>query len=126
MNLGEVLDIVGAVFIAIGALLNLIAAIGLVRLPDALGRMHAASKPQSLGMVVLCLGLGLILRSPAAAGMLTLAVGLQLMTTPVATHMMGRSAYRTGQFKRDVLELDEGAGRTIGILKSDRNEPEED
>ncbi|CAI9404185.1 MULTISPECIES: monovalent cation/H(+) antiporter subunit G [Aestuariimicrobium] len=102
-----VLDVTGAVLILLGALLCLVAAIGLVRLPDVLNRMHAASKPQTLGLVLLCIGLALILRTTQASLMLTLAGMLQLVTAPVATQVMGRSAYRTRQHEQSLIVQDE-------------------
>ena len=98
MRLEGALDLAGASLLVLGAALCLIAAIGLVRLPDVLNRMHAASKPQSLGFLLLCVGLALILRDGAATAMLALAAGLQLVTAPVATQMMAKAAYRTDQY----------------------------
>lgn len=107
MSLEGVLDVVGAVLILLGALLALTAAIGLVRLPDVLNRMHAASKPQTLGFLALCIGLSIVLRDGSATTMLALAAGLQLVTAPVATQMMAKAAYRTGQYRPDLV-VDDG------------------
>lgn len=107
MTLEALLDVVGAVLILLGAFLALTAAIGLVRLPDVLNRMHAASKPQTLGFLALCLGLALVLRDGGATSMLALAAGLQLVTAPVATQMMAKAAYRTGQYRPDLV-VDDG------------------
>lgn len=41
-----VIDAVTAVFLVVGALMSLGAAIGLLRFPDLMSRMHAATKPQ--------------------------------------------------------------------------------
>lgn len=101
------LDVAGGVCILLGALLAGIAAIGLHRLPDALGRMHAASKPQTLGIALAAVGLALVLREPAASGTLVLVAALQLVTAPVASQMMARSAYRTGQYRPDLVMVDE-------------------
>ncbi|WP_405217911.1 monovalent cation/H(+) antiporter subunit G [Agrococcus sp. Ld7] len=109
MTLGSILDVLGSVLILIGASFTLTAAIGLVRLPDVLNRMHAASKPQSLGFVLLCAGLALVLREPSATMALILAAGLQLVTAPAATQMMGKAAYRTGQFRADIVVVDDHA-----------------
>lgn len=105
--LETILDTVGAVLILIGAAFTLTAAIGLVRLPDVLNRMHAASKPQTLGFLLLCAGLAVVLRDPGATTMLMLAAGMQLVTAPVATQMMGKAAYRTGQFRSDIVVVDD-------------------
>ena len=46
MNPDTVIDAVSAVFMVTGALMSLAAAIGLLRFPDLMSRMHAATKPQ--------------------------------------------------------------------------------
>jgi multicomponent Na+:H+ antiporter subunit G len=108
MSLAPVLDIVGAVLILIGASFTLTAAIGIVRLPDVLNRMHAASKPQSLGFLMLCVGLALVLREGSATAMLAVAACLQLVTSPVATQMMAKAAHRTRQYRADLLVEEAG------------------
>lgn len=102
-----VADAVAAVFLSIGALLTLVAAIGMLRLPDLLSRMHAATKPQVLGLILICAGLALRLREPGAAGLLLVVVCAQMLTSPVAGHMVGRASYRTGQVRDDLLVVDE-------------------
>ena len=102
-----IMDVAGAVLLLIGALLCLTAAIGLLRLPDVLSRMHAATKPQTLGLMCVLLGLGLTLRQPAVTGLLILVAGLQLLTAPVAAHMVARTAYRTHQLDDELIVTDE-------------------
>ncbi|MBA8795996.1 multicomponent Na+:H+ antiporter subunit G [Friedmanniella endophytica] len=121
-----VLDVLGGVCVIAGALLCLAAAIGLVRLPDVLTRMHAATKPQTLGLLLVLLGIGLTLRDLRATGLLVLIAVLQLFTAPVAAHLVGRTAYRTAQLRTDLLDRDELADdlRTAGFrLSSDAEEP---
>lgn len=98
--MSAVLDFVSGLFLLAGSLLCLFAAIGLVRFPDLLSRMHAATKPQVLGLVLVMVGVGLGLRSGLDVGMLVLVAVFQLLTTPVASHMMSRAALRTGQADR--------------------------
>ena len=50
-------DIVCAVLILGGSALALTAAIGVVRFPDTLSRMHSATKPQVLGLLLVLAGL---------------------------------------------------------------------
>jgi len=77
-------------------LVLLIAAIGVLRLPDPLSRQHAATKAATLGVVLFALGLALI-----AAGdgwgwswvvRLGLMVVLLLVTLPLASHAVARAA----------------------------------
>ncbi|MCM3515049.1 monovalent cation/H(+) antiporter subunit G [Nocardioides sp. P86] len=103
----QVSDVVGSVLLLAGCALSLIAAIGMVRLPDLLTRMHAATKPQVLGLVLVIAGLALRLREPEALGMLVLVVLFQMATAPVAAHMVGRAAFRGDQVDRGRLVVDE-------------------
>ena len=49
--MNEVLDTAALILILVGALLCLTAAIGLVRFRDVPTRLHAATKPQVLGLI---------------------------------------------------------------------------
>jgi multicomponent Na+:H+ antiporter subunit G len=60
--------------------------------------MHAVTKPQVLGLVLLLTAVGLRVRSWPAITLLVLVIIFQLLTGPVAAHMVGRAAYR----RRDV------------------------
>jgi multicomponent Na+:H+ antiporter subunit G len=101
------LDIFGAVLVILGALLCLVAAIGLIRLPDVLSRMHAATKPQTLGLLFVLAGLGLTLRDLRVSGLLVVIALLQLLTAPISAHLVARTAYRSRQFRTDLTEPDE-------------------
>jgi len=106
--LDVILDVVAGVLLVGGCLLALVAALGVLRLPDLLTRMHAATKPQVLGLVLVLAGLALRLREPSALGVLALAVLFQFATAPVATHMVARAGFRAGLLRRqDLLVTDE-------------------
>ena len=63
-----VLDVVAAVLMLGGSVLALTAAIGVVRFPDTLSRMHAATKPQVLGLLLVLAGAAIRLRGNADVG----------------------------------------------------------
>ncbi len=107
MSAGEVLDLVGAVLAVLGAVLALTAAIGLLRLPDVLSRMHAATKPQVVGLLLVLVGAALHLRSSVDVWMLVLTGAFSLITAPVTAHMVGRLAPRTGGVRHDLLYTDD-------------------
>jgi multicomponent Na+:H+ antiporter subunit G len=100
-------DAVSAVFMVVGALLSLGAAIGLLRFPDLLSRMHAATKPQVLGLFLLLAAIGLQLRTWWVWPLLLVAWIFQLLTVPVSAHMVGRAGYRTRHLHRELLSSDE-------------------
>lgn len=90
-------DIVASVALILGALMSLLAGIAVLRFPDTMSRIHAATKPQVLGIILLMLGVGLQIGSPAVIGMLVLIVILQFVTAPVSAHLTVRVAFRNAQ-----------------------------
>lgn len=102
-----VLDLLAACFSLLGAFFCLTAAVGLVRFPDLVTRMHPAAKPQSLGMVILLVGLALHIRTLSAALFLALVTILQMMTVTLSSHVVARTGYRSGLFEPDSLVADE-------------------
>ena len=107
VTMTAVADVLAAVFLLAGAFLSFAAGMGLMRFPDLLGRMHAATKPQVLGMMLMMLGLALRIRSTPVVWMLVLVALFQMLTSPVAAHMVSRAGYRTGKVRRDLLVVDE-------------------
>ncbi|UTT69310.1 monovalent cation/H(+) antiporter subunit G [Arthrobacter sp. DNA4] len=101
------IDTVSAVFMVVGALMSLGAAIGLLRFPDLLSRMHAATKPQVLGLFLLLAAIGLQMRTWWVWPVLVVAWIFQLLTVPVSAHMVGRAGYRTKHLHRELLTADE-------------------
>jgi multicomponent Na+:H+ antiporter subunit G len=103
----SVIDAVSAVFMVVGALMSLGAAVGLLRFPDLMSRMHAATKPQVLGLFLLLAAVGLQLRSWWVWPVLFVAWIFQLLTVPVSAHMVGRAGYRTKHLHKELLTTDE-------------------
>jgi multicomponent Na+:H+ antiporter subunit G len=101
------IDLVSAVFMVVGASMSLGAAIGLLRFPDLLSRMHAATKPQVLGLFLLLASIGLQMRTWWVWPVLLVAWIFQLLTAPVSAHMVGRAGYRTKHLHRELLTSDE-------------------
>ncbi|MFT4086361.1 MAG: monovalent cation/H(+) antiporter subunit G [Gordonia sp. (in: high G+C Gram-positive bacteria)] len=97
-------DIISAVFILTGSLLALTASIGLVRFPDTLSRMHAATKPQTFGMILVLLGTLIRLEGHADGGMLILTGMFALITAPVIAQRVGRLVYREQRHDEQLLD----------------------
>ncbi len=86
-----------AILVVSGALFTLVAALGVLRLPDILIRMHASTKAGTLGCGLFLLALAVY--SGGDTGVIARAVAafvFILLTAPVGAHMIGRAAYRTG------------------------------
>ena len=89
------LSLLASVLLLLGAVLGLIGAIGVVRLPDSYTRMHSASKAGALGATLILAGV-----AAASAGAFALAAlfaaGVLLASAPLAAHAMARAAHRAG------------------------------
>ncbi|MDO5618611.1 monovalent cation/H(+) antiporter subunit G [Kocuria sp.] len=102
-----VLDVIGSVLLLVGCLMSLAAGLGLVRLPDVLTRMHAATKPQVLGLLCVLLAVVIINRAWELFPLAMLGWVFMLLTAPVNAHMVGRASYRSKHVKEEGVTKDE-------------------
>lgn len=108
------MEVVGSVLLVLGALLAFLAAVGLQRFDDVFARMHSATKPATLGLMLVLGGAALVIPSPGAVAKLVLVVFLQFITAPVAAHLVGRAAYRAGTELSPDTIVDEVAAEFLG------------
>lgn len=87
---------IGSALLLAGALLCLLAALGVLRLPDFFMRMHAATKAGVAGSGLVLLGVAALQGDTATWVKAALAVLFLLLTTPVAGHLIGRAGYLSG------------------------------
>jgi len=87
------MNVVGGVFMIVGALLTMIGGIGVVRFGDLMSRVHAAAKAPTLGLLLIAVGAAIEIGSQEAIVTLVLVVVLQLLTSPIATHVLARASY---------------------------------
>jgi multicomponent Na+:H+ antiporter subunit G len=78
-----------------GAVLMLVAAVGLVRFPDVYSRMSATSKAGTLGAALLLAGAAWHF-GDAVAGRAVVTLVFVYVTAPIAAHRIGRAAWRSG------------------------------
>ena len=107
MNWDLVAEVVALGAFVIGGFLTLAAGVGVYRFPGLLERIHAAAKPQVLGVLLALFGLGLRLRDFRAVSVLFLIGLFQLLTVPVSFHLVARAGYRTGKVDPGGLAVDE-------------------
>jgi len=100
-------DILTIVLVMVAALMCAAAGIGLFRFPDVLSRLHAATKPQILGLMAICLDIALNSLSVGSFALITAIIIFQGLTAPISAHMVGRAAYRSDHVRRDLLMRDE-------------------
>ena len=115
----EIKDLIVGILMVGGALMSLAAAIGLTRFPDLMSRMHAASKPQVLGLLLFLLAMAVQFESWVLLPILAVCWLFMLLTAPVSAHMIGRAGYRTKHLRPELLtidELDDVVGRAQELM----------
>ena len=114
----------GMVFILLGSFLCLVAAIGIVRLEGLVARMHVATKPQVLGVLLMCGGLAMTMQTTRATITLVLVMLLQLFVAPISAHLLGRGAYRMGRLQESTVIVDEFAEDLARAEELDDEDPD--
>ncbi|HZK05093.1 MAG TPA: monovalent cation/H(+) antiporter subunit G [Actinomycetaceae bacterium] len=122
MNWDMFWDAFAAFFLVLGTFLTVAAAIGMLRFPDLLSRLHATSKPQSLGLALMMIGFSISMRSPSIAWTAVLIVLLQIVTAPIGAHLAGRAGYRTGQVDSRTLHTDEYRRDIAAALRAEKRQ----
>lgn len=102
-----VLDALSLVCLIAATGFSLAAGLGLLRFPDVLSRLHAATKPQIFGLLLTIAAIALHDRSWMTLLALLPVFVFQCLTAPISAHMVGRAAYRTGQLDSESLMIDE-------------------
>ncbi|HRL77415.1 MAG TPA: monovalent cation/H(+) antiporter subunit G [Candidatus Accumulibacter phosphatis] len=88
------MNLVGSLLLGVGALLLLLASVGLFTLRDALSRQHAATKAGSLAVACIVLGAAVVGGDIAWIGRALAIVAIVWLTLPVASHVLARAALR--------------------------------
>jgi multicomponent Na+:H+ antiporter subunit G len=116
---GDIIQIAAGLLLLAGALFAVVAAIGLVRLPDLFTRMHAASKAGPVGAGLMLLALALHARDLGIASRALAGIVFLLLTTPISAHLLARAAYFSGVRPGSLTQVDElrasvNSGRSDG------------
>jgi multicomponent Na+:H+ antiporter subunit G len=108
--------VVTSILVLAGTFFALVAAIGMLRLPDLPMRMHAATKAGTLGAGLLLVAVAFAAPGPGAIARALAGMVFLLMTAPVAAHLVARAAYRAGEMplweRTTVDELGDHARQT--------------
>ncbi|CAN5240011.1 hypothetical protein BH20ACT8_BH20ACT8_02900 [soil metagenome] len=105
--MNPVAEVVVDVAVIAGAVLCLLAGVGLLRFPDVFARMHAATKPSTLGLGLVLFALAFRAEEAGDVVKLLLVIALQFLTAPVGAHMIARAAHRDGAQTSPDTVLDE-------------------
>lgn len=89
-------DLLAAVLMLAGVATALLAAFGVVRMPDVPTRMSATSKASTLAKMCVFLALALAFDDLGVAARSLAAVAFVFLTAPLAAHAIGRAAFALG------------------------------
>jgi multicomponent Na+:H+ antiporter subunit G len=87
------IEVVTAVVWLAGSVFALLAAVGVLRMPDVFTRMQASTKASTLGLGCLLIGAALQMGDFAALIRVACIGAFVLLTTPVAGHVIARASY---------------------------------
>jgi multicomponent Na+:H+ antiporter subunit G len=103
--------VIGELITLLGAVLVLLAAIGVVRFPDALSRMQSLTKASTIGVALVAIGSLFVLPTWNDDTSAIAAALLQLLTLPISASLIARATYRARAIDNRVDTVDELADR---------------
>lgn len=86
------LEWLAAAALVAGGFFYLAGTVGLLRFPDALSRLHALTKADNVGLLLVCLGLALLDGAWRTAALLLLVWLLAMLAATVSAHLIARRA----------------------------------
>jgi len=86
--------LIGGTVMILGLIFMFIGSVGIVRLPDFYARTHAASKVDTVGIIVMLAGIAVIEGLTLNSAKIVLAMVFLTITNPVAVHALARAAMR--------------------------------
>jgi multicomponent Na+:H+ antiporter subunit G len=89
-------ELIATVLMIVGASFVLLAAVGILRMPDLFTRMQTATKAATLGISSILLAVAFFIEDSAVTVRAILTILFFFLTAPVAAHMIGRAAYFVG------------------------------
>lgn len=104
----------GEALVLAGALLTLLASIGVLRFTDVFVRMHALTKASTLGLLLVLIGAALALEHPNDITSLVLAAALHVITSPIGNNLIARATYRAEGIPNGIDTTDELAAGEAG------------
>ncbi|WP_192085465.1 monovalent cation/H(+) antiporter subunit G [Algoriphagus sp. Y33] len=104
-------EIIIIVLSSLGALFILLAAVGIVKMPDLYLRISVTTKAATLGIGLILLAAGIYFSDTAILARVVAIIVFMLLTAPVGAHMIGRASYFTGVKLWDKSTIDELEGQ---------------
>lgn len=121
--------LLAGILMVVGTVFMMVAAVGLLRLPDLYTRMHALTKAGTLGVGCILVSAAVAFGDVSVAARAFVAILFVLFTAPVSAHMIGRAGYLGNvalwegtafdDWRVGYDDLQREGGRTVAEHKSD-------
>jgi len=119
-----IIDWISALLLLVGAAFSLLAAVGILRMPDFYSRLQVTTKASTLGVGCVVLGTALQLAAPGATTRALLVVAFLVLTSPVAAQVICWAARAEGvpMFEATIVDELESAeqGAMAGLEGASR------
>lgn len=92
----DLTSILTILFVVSGIFFLLVGSIGIIRLPGFYSRTHATSKSDTLGMILIIVGLIIFEGLTINSGKLALVLLFIMLANPIGAHALARAAYNSG------------------------------
>lgn len=122
-------SIIIAILATFGAIFALLAAVGLIRMPDTYLRISVTTKAATLGVGLLLLGSAVFFYDLSTTTRVAVIIFFIFLTAPVSAHLIGRASYFIGIKLWDGSVMDDLRGKYqkySHVLKSETDDTPHD
>lgn len=98
-------ELIGSLVILVGALFLLLAAIGVVRMPDSYTRIQTGTKATTLGLMMVLAGIAIY--HPGWVWKLIVLIYFVIISNPASSHALARAAHKRSIFKTSATVVDQ-------------------
>ncbi len=97
-------DVIGNLFLIIGALFLFSAGLGVLRMPDTYNRIQTGTKATTLGTIMVLVGIAFL--HPSWTLKLIILIFFVMLTNPVSSHALARAAHTIGTRETESTVID--------------------
>jgi multicomponent Na+:H+ antiporter subunit G len=97
-------ELIGSLFLLGGAIFLFSAGLGVLRMPDTYNRIQTGTKATTLGTILILIGLAFL--HPAWTFKLIILIFFVMLTNPVSSHALARSAHTIGTRETESTVID--------------------
>jgi multicomponent Na+:H+ antiporter subunit G len=101
------MEAIASILLVLGGVFAFIAALGVLRMPDIMMRIHASTKAGTLGVGFIMAAVAVYFAELGVVSRAIAAIIFMFVSAPVASHLIARAAYRMGVKLTEDTVIDE-------------------